>query len=94
MPFSARLTEFNSTTNSSWHDDVHFPLNDPMYARFILVCESVAFLTDSISYSYVDFTHDTVFHDVITVLNFTGFAASGTPPTDHIPKHRSYISSK
>ena len=45
-------------------------------------------------HSYVDFTHDTVFHDVVTVLNFTGFAASGTPPTDHIPKHRSYISSK
>ncbi|KAH8084590.1 putative phytase [Filobasidium floriforme] len=68
-----RLTEFNSTTNSTWHDDIHFPLNDPIY---------------------VDFTHDTVFHDVVTVLNFTGFAASGTPPTDHIPKHRSYISSK
>ncbi|GFZ52138.1 hypothetical protein JCM24511_09911 [Saitozyma sp. JCM 24511] len=29
-----RLTEFNSTTNSSFHDDVHFPLNDPIYVDF------------------------------------------------------------
>ena len=26
----ARLTEFDTSTNSSLHNDVHFPLNDPM----------------------------------------------------------------
>jgi hypothetical protein len=31
---SAGLTEFNSTTNSTLHDDVHFPLNDPIYIDF------------------------------------------------------------
>jgi hypothetical protein len=30
----ARLTTFDSTTNSSFHDDVHFPLNDPLYVDF------------------------------------------------------------
>ncbi|KAL7422599.1 hypothetical protein Q5752_003247 [Cryptotrichosporon argae] len=29
-----RLTQFNSTTNSSWHDDVHFPVNDPLTVDF------------------------------------------------------------
>lgn len=29
-----RLTQFNSTTNSSFHDDVHFPLNDPINIDF------------------------------------------------------------
>ncbi|ODN74231.1 hypothetical protein L202_07676 [Cryptococcus amylolentus CBS 6039] len=29
-----RLTEFNSTTNSSLHDDVHFPLDDPLFVDF------------------------------------------------------------
>lgn len=31
---------------------------------------------------------------VLPTLNLTSFAASGTPPLDHIPKHRSFISSK
>ena len=30
----ARLTSFDSTTNSSFHDDIHFPLNDPLYVDF------------------------------------------------------------
>lgn len=71
--FLARMTEFNSTTNSTLHDDVHFPLGDPLY---------------------VDFTHDTVFAVLLPTLNLTSFAASGPLPTDHIPKHRSFISSK
>ncbi|KAK8854468.1 hypothetical protein IAR55_003206 [Kwoniella newhampshirensis] len=29
-----RLTEFNSTTNSSFHNDIHFPLDDPLYVDF------------------------------------------------------------
>ncbi|WVQ79561.1 hypothetical protein IAT38_001660 [Cryptococcus sp. DSM 104549] len=68
-----RLTEFNSTTNSSFHNDVHFPLDDPLY---------------------VDFTHDTQFALLLPTMNLTTFAESGDLPTDHIPKHRSFISSK
>ncbi|KAK4690069.1 hypothetical protein P7C73_g38, partial [Tremellales sp. Uapishka_1] len=29
-----RLTEFNATTNSTFHNDVHFPLSDPLYVDF------------------------------------------------------------
>ncbi|WVN90098.1 uncharacterized protein L203_105333 [Cryptococcus depauperatus CBS 7841] len=29
-----RLVEFNSNINSSFHDDVHFPLGDPLYVDF------------------------------------------------------------
>ncbi|KAJ9106890.1 hypothetical protein QFC20_003898 [Naganishia adeliensis] len=68
-----RITEHNSTTNSSFHNDLQFPLNDALY---------------------VDFTHDTTFAELLPTLNLTSFAASGTPPLDHIPKHRSFISSK
>ncbi|KAE8542028.1 hypothetical protein D1P53_002205 [Cryptococcus gattii VGV] len=68
-----RLTEFNSTTNSSFHDDVHFPLGDPLY---------------------VDFTHDTQFALLLPTMNLTTFAETGDLPTDHIPKHRSFVSSK
>ncbi|KAJ9111687.1 hypothetical protein QFC19_001046 [Naganishia cerealis] len=68
-----RITEHNSTTNSSFHNDLQFPLNDALY---------------------VDFTHDTTFVQLLPTLNLTSFAASGTPPLDHIPKHRSFISSK
>ncbi|RSH94137.1 hypothetical protein EHS25_003940 [Saitozyma podzolica] len=31
---NSRLTEFNSTVNSSFHDDVQFPLYDPIYVDF------------------------------------------------------------
>ncbi|GHJ87932.1 hypothetical protein NliqN6_4334 [Naganishia liquefaciens] len=68
-----RITEHNSTTNSSFHNDLQFPLNDALY---------------------VDFTHDTTFAQLLPALNLTSFAASGSPPLDHIPKHRSFISSK
>ncbi|KAI5451363.1 hypothetical protein NCC49_001672 [Naganishia albida] len=68
-----RIEEHNSTTNSSFHNDLQFPLNDALY---------------------VDFTHDTTFAELLPTLNLTSFAASGTPPLDHIPKHRSFISSK
>lgn len=37
----ARLTEFNSTTNSSFHDDVHFPLGDPLYAGLFNIALAV-----------------------------------------------------
>ncbi|WWC71201.1 uncharacterized protein I206_105154 [Kwoniella pini CBS 10737] len=68
-----RLTEFNSTTNSSFHNDIQFPLNDPLY---------------------VDFCHDTQFALLLPTMNLTTFAEGGDLPTDHIPKHRSFIASK
>lgn len=68
-----RLTEFNSTTNSTLHNDVHFPLDDKLY---------------------IDFTHDTTFAQLLPTLNLTTFSSSGPPPLDHIPKHRSFKSSK
>ncbi|WVF67719.1 hypothetical protein IAT40_002478 [Kwoniella sp. CBS 6097] len=68
-----RLTEFNTTTNATFHNDVHFPLDDPLY---------------------VDFTHDTQFAILLPALNLTNFAEGGDLPTDHIPKHRSFIASK
>ncbi|KAG2055004.1 phosphoglycerate mutase-like protein [Suillus hirtellus] len=43
---------------------------------------------------YVDFTHDVVLASVATALNFTSLAATGPLPADHIPPHRSYISSQ
>ncbi|KAG1789629.1 histidine phosphatase superfamily [Suillus plorans] len=43
---------------------------------------------------YVDFTHDVVLASVVTALNFTSLAATGPLPADHIPPHRSYISSQ
>ena len=67
------MTTFDSTTNSSFHDDIHFPLHDPLY---------------------VDFTHDTEFALLLPTLNLTSFAAAGTPPTDHIPKHFPYKASE
>ncbi|WWC90320.1 uncharacterized protein L201_005253 [Kwoniella dendrophila CBS 6074] len=68
-----RLTEFNSTVNSTFHNDVQFPLNDPLY---------------------VDFCHDTQFALMLPTMNLTTFAETGDLPTDHIPKHRSFIASK
>jgi len=63
-----------------------------------------------LKFSYVDFTHDTQFMlceltriqteavaDICAVLptmNLTTFAETGDLPTDHIPKHRSFIASK
>lgn len=70
---TARLTEFNSTTNQTLHTDTHFPLDHPLM---------------------IDFTHDTTFAQLLPMLNLTSFSASGPPPLDHIPKHRSFISSK
>ncbi|KAG2150719.1 histidine phosphatase superfamily [Suillus bovinus] len=43
---------------------------------------------------YVDFSHDVVLASVATALNFTSLAASGPLPSDHIPPHRSYVSSQ
>ncbi|KAG1816550.1 histidine phosphatase superfamily [Suillus variegatus] len=43
---------------------------------------------------YVDATHDVVISSIVTALNFTSLAATGPLPTDHIPPHRSYISSQ
>ncbi|WVQ68657.1 uncharacterized protein L199_006866 [Kwoniella botswanensis] len=68
-----RITEFNSTLNSTFHNDVQFPLNDPIY---------------------VDFCHDTQFALLLPTMNLTTFAETGELPTDHIPKHRSFIASK
>ncbi|WRT68776.1 uncharacterized protein IL334_005756 [Kwoniella shivajii] len=68
-----RLMEFNSTTNSTFHNDVQFPLHDPLY---------------------VDFCHDTQFALLLPTMNLTTFSESGDLPTDHIPKHRSFIASK
>lgn len=33
-------------------------------------------------------------HPVLPTLNLTSFAESGAPPTDHIPKHWSFVASK
>jgi len=68
-----RLTEFDSMTNSTFHNDVQFPLHDSLY---------------------IDFTHDTMFALLLPTLNLTSFAESGDLPSDHIPKRRSFISSK
>lgn len=43
---------------------------------------------------YVDFTHDAHFALLLPTLNLTSFAEAGPLPTDHIPKHRTYISSE
>lgn len=43
---------------------------------------------------YVDATHDTVISSIVTALNFSSLAATGPLPTDHIPRHRSYIASQ
>ncbi|KAK7468777.1 hypothetical protein VKT23_003278 [Stygiomarasmius scandens] len=40
---------------------------------------------------YVDATHDTTLSEIFTALNFTSFASGGPLPTDHIPKHRTYL---
>jgi len=43
---------------------------------------------------YVDATHEVVVLNVITALNLSNFAANGPLPADHIPKHRTFISSE
>lgn len=63
------------------------------------LCESMPAIArrlfvNSKVFSNIAFTHDTVIQNVVATLNFTSFAASGPPPLDHIPKHRSFISSQ
>ncbi|KAF9464573.1 histidine phosphatase superfamily [Collybia nuda] len=43
---------------------------------------------------YVDATHEVVILNIITALNLTNFATTGPLPYDHIPKHRSFITSQ
>jgi len=43
---------------------------------------------------YVDATHEVVISYILTALNFTGFAKTGPLPADHIPKHRSWVTSQ
>ena len=43
---------------------------------------------------YVDATHEVVVLNIITALNLTSFAAGGPLPSDHIPKDRTFYSSK
>jgi hypothetical protein len=43
---------------------------------------------------YVDFTHDAHFSLLLPTLNLTSFAEAGPLPSDHIPKHRTFVSSE
>lgn len=43
---------------------------------------------------YVDFTHDAHFSLLLPTLNLTTFAEAGPLPSDHIPKHRTFVSSE
>ncbi|TFY81484.1 hypothetical protein EWM64_g2529 [Hericium alpestre] len=43
---------------------------------------------------YVDATHDNSMANIVTALNLTSLRANGPLPTDHIPKHQTWFSSR
>lgn len=55
---------------------------------------SFSFYSHKLMNSYIDFTHDTQFALLLPTLNLTSFAAAGPLPSDHIPKHRTFIASE
>lgn len=69
-----------------------FTLSSPFAMGSLLRTDEVVPRADTAS--YVDFTHDTQFALILPTLNLTSFAESGPLPSDHIPKHRTFVSSE
>lgn len=80
------LTQFNSSINSTLHDEIHFPLNEPLYVDFT---HDTTFAQRKLTwFRAVKLTA------VLPTLNLTTFSTHGSPPLDHIPKDWPFTSSK
>lgn len=77
------LTQFNSSTNSTLHDEVHFPVNEPFYVDFT---HDTTFAQSMSPWCPLTL--------VLPTMNLTSFSAAGPPPLDHIPKDWPFVSSK
>lgn len=95
------ITEFNSSTNASYHTEQYFPLRngqnifvDATHDTIVSagVSPLLSFSLEIIEERLMTFV--TMHTIVITTLDFASFASSGPPPSDHIPLNRSFITAE
>ena len=92
----ARLTHtpiavHNSSTNATLHRPETFPLGNSLYVD---ATHEVVVLNGAFVHLVLPPTCCSVSLLVITALNLSNFAENGPLPSDHIPKHRTFVASE